>query len=893
MDAAVVGAVAQSIIPYVLQLIKDHVALMTRNEKKIDKLSSNLRLLETSMKRYTDKHYYGSIQLMQLAKEIRELMNDVEDVLETYVVEEALHGEKNWVKRKADTGYRSRLHTIGERILNLNERVDKAYKDNQGIINTLLQIDEDRRRNPIPEANQLGSYPKADRIIGFEDAADDVLILLGAKSGAVEQSVPKAQQEIESKKLKVVTIHGMLGLGKTTLANKVFKAQETEYDFFTRIFIEVKEKYEKKEMLLSILRSLKSDIRDQNMDIIGLVKKVHEELKHKYLVVLDNVWNIAHWEDLKDAFPDKNNGSRVLITTRDVRVSHCIQPKTEAYPLRFMKKEEAEELLRMKVFRKNECPKHLESVEPLILRKCNGLPLAIVLTGGILLHHPKDLKHWNNVLDKVPLLDEENVIQIDDYIRLSYRNLHHKLKPCFLYLGVFPENLEIQVSKVLQLWIAEGFIPQHQTASLERIAEQYLQELVYRNLLIVGQRTLGGEIKTCRIHDTLREFCKKTAEAEDLFQAIDTNTNPSSSRRLCCINSHFSEFVRGGQPVEKVRSFLSFGEDETRYKEDSSSSIFKPFKLLRILDISSIHIKFSGRLPTKLSNLVLLKFIDINFNLKILPKSMSILHNLETLIVHTTEPTLDIQADIWGMTKLRHLHTNTTTSLPEYQDQSSSSGNRQTLPLQTLSAISPRSLRKEVFERTKKLKKLGICGSLGTLVEPDGDSHLFDYLCKLSTIENLKLHGADINSELQALPKSNKFPTNLKRLSLEKTSLKWNIHMPIIGKLQSLEVLKLKDNAFVGAEWKTEKGGFRSLKVLFIGDTDLDNWEVEGDDLPELRCLILKRIKSLEQMPSDFEHMKNLERIDLERTNRWLVKSAKDIQKSRPQIKLSVYPPEK
>ena len=125
------------------------------------------------------------------------------------------------------------------------------------------------------------------------------------------------------------------------------------------------------------------------------------------------------------------------------------------------------------------------------------------------------------------------------------------------------------------------------------------------------------------------------------------------------------------------------------------------------------------------------------------------------------------------------------------------------------------------------------------------------------------------------------------------TGLKWNVHMRLLGQFQSLEVHKLKDKAFVGAEWKTEKGGFRSLKVLFIGDTDLDNWEVEGDDLPELRCLILKRIKSLEQMPSDFEHMKNLERIDLERTNRWLVKSAKDIQKSRPQIKLSVYPPEK
>nr|XP_027092849.1 uncharacterized protein LOC113713339 [Coffea arabica] len=265
---------------------------------------------------------------------------------------------------------------------------------------------------------------------------------------------------------------------------------------------------------------------------------------------------------------------------------------------------------------------------------------------------------------------------------------------------------------------------------------------------------------------------------------------------------------------------------------------------------------------------------------------MSSLRNLEALIVHTTEPTLDIQADIWMMTKLRLLHTNTTASLPECHDQSSSSEY-----LQTLSTISSHSLTKEVFERTKKLKKLGISGSLGTLVKTNGDSDLFECLCRLSSLENLRLHSDE--SKLLALPQPDKLPKNLKRLSLHKTGLEWNNHMPILGGLQSLEVLKLKDKAFVGVEWKTEKGGFRSLKVLFIGDTDLENWEVKADDLPELRWLILKHIKSLEQMPSDFEHMKNLERIDLERTNRWLVKSAKDIQKSRPQIKLSVYPPEK
>ncbi|XP_071925193.1 putative late blight resistance protein homolog R1A-10 [Coffea arabica] len=884
MDAAVVGAVLQGIIPYLLQLIKENRELISSNFDKIDDLYKNLCLLNKFMVKYTEDHYKDDI-LMGLADEIRMRVYEVEDVLETYIVEESLYRKKNFVRKVVGSiKHLSDLKSIGKTIQELSKRVEQTRSDNRGYVPVL--VEGVKRNNAISKDNQLEGYPEADRIIGFEDAADHVLKLIDVKSEAEEQSTSEAAQQSESK-LKVVSIHGMLGLGKTTLANKVLTDPNIEFQFLTRILVSVTKKYEKKEVLLSILRSLKINISDQNMSEVDLVNKVREELKYKYLVVVDDVWDGENWDNLKGAFPDNNNGSRVIITTRDVRVAQYVSPKCEPYQLRFMKLQEAEELLRMKVFEENKCPEELKPNERLILEKCDGLPLAIVVTGGILKANPKDANWWKDVLDEVPpLVDKKKVERIDRYIRLSYDNLHHEVKPCFLYLGVFPENLEIQVWKVLQLWIAEGFIPQHETASLERMAEQYFRELVDRNLLIVGKRTLSGKIKTCRIHDTLREFCKKTAKAEDLFQAIHKNTNPSSSRRLCCINSQFSEYILGGQPADKVRSFLSFGQDETKYNEDPNSSIFKPFKLLRVFDISSIYINFPGRFPPKLPNLVLLKFIAINFNLKNLPKSMSSLRNLETLIVHTTEPTLDIQADIWMMTKLRLLHTNTTAFLPKCQDESSSIEY-----LQTMSTISPHSLTKQVLGRTKKLKKLGISGSLATLVKSNGDSDLFECLCRLSSLENLKLHSDE--SKLLALPQPDKFPKNLKTLSLRKTGLEWNIHMRILGGLQSLEVLKLKDKAFVGAEWKTEKGGFRSLKVLFIGDTDLDNWEVKGDDLPELRCLILKRIKSLEQMPSDFEHMKNLERIDLERTNRWLVKSAKDIQKSRPQIKLSVYPPEK
>nr|XP_027063023.1 putative late blight resistance protein homolog R1A-3 [Coffea arabica] len=81
-----------------------------------------------------------------------------------------------------------------------------------------------------------------------------------------------------------------------------------------------------------------------------LVPKVRETLKYEYLIVMDDVWNTKAWEDLKDAFPDYSKGSRVLIITPQVSVAQRAATKTDPYPLRFMKQEKAEELLRTKIF---------------------------------------------------------------------------------------------------------------------------------------------------------------------------------------------------------------------------------------------------------------------------------------------------------------------------------------------------------------------------------------------------------------------------------------------------------------------------------------------------------------------------------------------------------------
>ncbi|KAL3510845.1 hypothetical protein ACH5RR_030246 [Cinchona calisaya] len=106
----------------------------------------------------------------------------------------------------------------------------------------------------------------------------------------------------------------------------------------------------------------------------------------------------------------------------------------------------------------------------------------------------------------------------------------------------------------------------------------------------------------------------------------------------------------------------------------------------------------------------------------------------------------------------------------------------------------------------------------------NGESSLFDSLLQLELLKNLKLRNDDVTCKLKALPFGHKFPAKLRRLSLQSTSLDW-IHMSTMGKLKCPEVLNLKDNAFKGKHWETEDGGFRCLKVLYTGATDLKDFK--------------------------------------------------------------------
>lgn len=811
---------------------------------------------------------------------IRDVVLEAEYAIETYVVDASKQKHRGLLAKAIHkTEYEHDVHSLAKRIAEVRAHLEKSsQKDLPRIGHEALKVDEISSRGP---SKKQGLLIEEDNVVGLEDSARSIIKLLRGKS----------QQHADQ--LEVISIVGMAGLGKTTLARKVFSDPEIKYKFQARAFVHISQEYERKEVFLKILASLaqiSQELYKMSDDEIVRVLRDHLQAK-SYLIVMDDVWTIEAWEDLKSAFPNNYKGSRVLITSRNAAVAHHANPKIEPYILRFLTQEESRKLLRIKVFGEDICPEELQIYEAKILDKCAGLPLAIVVFAGILLNNRAKADWWMGVAANV------NDEQSNDVIRRSYNNLPHYLKPCFLYLGVFPGYFEIPAWKLLRLWIAEGFVQHRGLMNMEDVAEDYLMELVDQSLVMIGQKRSDGRIKTCRMHEMLQDFCKAEAMKENLFREIkrfdaatlSPNSSSCKDRRLC-VNSHILDYVKAKPTGEYVRSFLSFAKEEIHFPPENISSILKAFKLLKVLDIRSI---LFTRFPAEFIYLVLLKYIAISCNLKVFPEKMSTLQNLQTIIIDTSSRTLEIKADIWKMAQLRHFHTNCSTSIPKGKEESLINAN-----LQTLSTISPESCRREVFERTPKLRKLGIYGKLGTNIE-----EIFDSLVKLNFLENLKLLNVDVTSKLYSLPPENKFPRRLARLTLQDTSLDWK-HISILGKLETLEILKLKDNAFLGQFWETEEGGFRCLKVLHIGRTNLVVWKASASNFPALRSLFLRHCDRLEAIPSGLGEISSFHVIDLYHTNPSVATSARRIQllKLRLQaqqegpkgiaFKLSVCPPE-
>ncbi|CAL5400792.1 unnamed protein product [Camellia sinensis] len=335
---------------------------------------------------------------------------------------------------------------------------------------------------------------------------------------------------------------------KTTLARKLYNSSSVGDKFERKGWVSVSKDYNIQNLLRRTIKSFKMPSTKEELEMLEKMETedlechLHELLKEsRYLVVIDDVWDTNAWASLRRALPDNKKGSRVIITTRIKLVAESSGRRKYVHELPFLQPEESWELFcKIVVFpdydgvddKTNRCPPRLEELARDMVRKCQGLPLAIVVLGGLLSRKHADEwpklqgRFWQHVSgDDFENHDSAHVTQI---LALSFTDLPHHLKSCFLHLGLFPEDFEIDAERLIRLWVAEGFIQQAERETLEETAIEYLNELIDRNLIQVAQRN-WMRIRRCRVHDLLRDFAIEKSKELNFLHIYDGNVYSAPS----------------------------------------------------------------------------------------------------------------------------------------------------------------------------------------------------------------------------------------------------------------------------------------------------------------------------------------------------------------------------
>lgn len=685
----------------------------------------------------------------------------------------------------------------------------------------------------------------------------------------------------QKQKLDIIAITGMAGIGKTTFARKIFENPDMMNRFKLRIWIHVSENFNSTEAFRHILKEItrkETFITNEG----ALIASIRGSLdKKEFLLVIDDVWTKEDWDKIKSILPDGNEKGKVLLTTRQETIATEAHVQRAPHRLNKLELTESLKLLKFQVFGDlGKLDEKLEKVGLDIATKCGGVPLIIMVIGGILkgaftkTRTPYGIQEeWEKVAKNVNKFIGKDPNQlIARALELSYKRLDHDKRICFLYTGLFPEKHDILVSTLTQLWIAEGFVQQKDGESLEENAKEILDTLIHMNLLTVTRKDLE-QVKACRVHDMVRLFCRTKAIEEKLFRVIkESNEGPEPQapelpdlRRLC-FDSDPSMLSSQYLSSSRVRSILCFYE-----KTDGQDPVTLPVfnNLLRVLNCRSTRLK---QFPD-IKNLILLKHITLFIeNLKVLPEEISQLVNLQTLIVDTSLGSITVKVNIWKMVRLRCLKTKSSIVLDGKNWKGRACGN-----LQTICRLSPRSCKVDLSKRASNLKKLGIRGLLSNLVDTM-------FLRDFTHLEKLMLiNDVDVGSTLSKpmiLTKADCFPQRLKSLTLSKTYLEWDRHMPMLAKIEKLKVLKLKDNAFIGKDWIAKEDlVFDKLQFLLIEKLELVKWEASDTYFPNLRSLVINNCEKLLQIPESLT--KYFETLEIDRVSKSVVESAKKIKEKQ------------
>nr|UBY06873.1 NBS-LRR disease resistance protein [Dasypyrum villosum] len=562
----------------------------------------------------------------------------------------------------------------GSKPTDMRSRVNKFLKKTTTLFDLAKELADLRKRYELDmcstsngatiDPRVLSLHKDVGELVGIDRTRDELIKTLICEEGSSKEQ------------LKTISIVGVGGLGKTTLAKAVYEKIKAQFDCVA--FVPVGQNPDIKKIFKDLLYGLDnekfSDIHNTTRDENLLTKQISDFLVDKrYLIVIDDIWKGEVWRSLNCALYKNKLHSRVITTTRNVSVSKaCLSSRDDMiHKMKPLSDEDSQILFFRRIFQSEEkCPEDLQAVSREILKKCGGVPLAIITIASLLvsnqrIKHKEEWMHVHNSMGR-GVTQGDIVKDMNKILSLSYYDLPPHLKPCLLYLSIFPEDYEIQREWLIWRWLAEGFIQRDKKeTSLFEIGESYFNELMNRSLIQPAEINDEGTVVTCRIHDMVLDLICSLSSEENFVSILDNAEwhAPNLQRKFRRLSLHnIKAKVQNHQfdssSLSKVRTFAVFSPVTCDWLPSLSS-----FRFLRVLDLgncgshessSGINLKFVGNLihlrylglkdaivhelPVDISKLQLLQILDIReTRIKELPASIVQLRNLICLYVDVAD----------------------------------------------------------------------------------------------------------------------------------------------------------------------------------------------------------------------------------------------------------------
>ncbi|KAF8011182.1 hypothetical protein BT93_J1720 [Corymbia citriodora subsp. variegata] len=565
------------------------------------------------------------------------------------------------------------------------------------------EAEDVRKRDPAASSSSPASDPwqgkKLARLTTFWDQqastnfiwrktqkASIMMQIQKDESGDVHGNSTSGEQgtgkKVESTKPRVISILGQQGAGKTFLARRVYN-EAIYLGFVLRAWVHVSATVGMLEFLFEILKQVDKQVGDmRGMNLYQITDKLYRQLaSEKFLIVLDDVRlsNEQPLERLLTIIPPSSKGC-IITTTQDNGIATMVSPPEDQIKLEDIQQKEIQEMLAEKLHRVPNA-KSLTNAEA-ITQRCPRLPLCISLFDRLLSNAGEQ--------ERKALLGDGSTMTISDILELSYHRLPDHLKPCFIYMALFPIASPISTKRLVKLWLAEGLLDLHcynregNTRLPEDVGETFILELADRNVIDVVSWRADGSPKACQMLTSLYDMIR-FIEMSTGFLHIHAagklkywnDGNPTGQQQQPLAQSRERARVRwlaehmsvvtdcsgSSYPdlnLDHVRSFLSFYPRRGILTKDISKFLGKltsktNYSLLRVLDLEGVY---KPSLQGVIHMLVLLRYLGLRSTvLDSIPREVGDLHYLETLDIKHTNITL-LPSSLWKARNMRHLHLN-------------------------------------------------------------------------------------------------------------------------------------------------------------------------------------------------------------------------------------------